>query len=296
MPKTRAHHHLRPARQGAFPAVPRLLAAALGSRASSFCRRGPPRRDVLRSSGSARSSKNREVTAILAENSDLRSRAALTNARLESLEKQLAEFEDRTRRLSIVAGLSAVRDPGTGGVGGLTAAPIDPAASVGHGPERGRPPRSAPLVAPPARREAARAAGRPARPHADDRAGRRRPDGRLRPARPTPSPGHPEFHPGIDISTPAGQPRRRPGVRHRREGRLGQGLRPLRPDRPRLRRDHPVRAPPGGARRRGPARQARRPRRPRRLHGPLDRARTSTTRCTSTASRSNPLDYVLNAF
>ena len=74
--------------------------------------------------------KHREVTAILAENSDLRTRATLTNARLESLEKQLAEFEDRTRRLSIVAGLSAVRDPGMGGVGGLTAAPIDPSASA----------------------------------------------------------------------------------------------------------------------------------------------------------------------
>jgi len=77
--------------------------------------------------------RNREVTAILAENSDLRSRAATTNARLETLEKQLAEFEDRTRRLSIVAGLSAVRDPGTGGVGGLTAAPIDPSGSADSG-------------------------------------------------------------------------------------------------------------------------------------------------------------------
>jgi hypothetical protein len=34
--------------------------------------------------------KNTEVTAILAENSDLRSRAALTNARLETIEKMLA--------------------------------------------------------------------------------------------------------------------------------------------------------------------------------------------------------------
>jgi len=77
--------------------------------------------------------RNREVTALLAENSDLRSRAALTNTRLESIEKMLADFEDRTRRLSIVAGLSAVRDPGTGGVGGLTAVPVDPADSVDSG-------------------------------------------------------------------------------------------------------------------------------------------------------------------
>jgi murein DD-endopeptidase MepM/ murein hydrolase activator NlpD len=77
--------------------------------------------------------RNREVTAILAENSDLRSRAALTNTRLESIEKMLADFEDRTRRLSIVAGLSAVQDPGTGGVGGLTAVPVNPADSVESG-------------------------------------------------------------------------------------------------------------------------------------------------------------------
>jgi len=77
--------------------------------------------------------KKSQVTAILAENSDLRSRAALTNTRLETIEKMLAEFEDRTRRLSIVAGLSAVRDPGFGGVGGLTAMPVNPADSADSG-------------------------------------------------------------------------------------------------------------------------------------------------------------------
>ncbi len=125
--------------------------------------------------------RSREVSAILAENSDLRSRAASTNARLESLEKQLAEFEDRTRRLSIVAGLSAVRDPGTGGVGGLTAAPIDAAASADSGLREASRRGALALFAPSARREPSRDAGRPARPHPDDRSRRRRPDRRLRP-------------------------------------------------------------------------------------------------------------------
>lgn len=69
--------------------------------------------------------KNREVSALAAENQDLRGRTKALNAKLESLEKLLAEFEERTRRLSIVAGLSGVQDPGTGGVGGLTALPAD---------------------------------------------------------------------------------------------------------------------------------------------------------------------------
>jgi len=77
--------------------------------------------------------RNREVSALLAENQDLRTRARDLNGKLESLEKQLAEFEEKTRRLSIVAGLSAIRDPGTGGVGGLSAVPLDAAASVESG-------------------------------------------------------------------------------------------------------------------------------------------------------------------
>ncbi len=71
--------------------------------------------------------KNREVTSLVAENQDLRGRTKSLNAKLESLEKVLAEFEERTRRLSIVAGLSGSPDPGTGGVGGLTALPADDA-------------------------------------------------------------------------------------------------------------------------------------------------------------------------
>jgi len=74
--------------------------------------------------------RNREFSAIVAENQDLRTRARELNGKLEGLEKQLTEFEEKTRRLSIAAGLSAVHDPGTGGVGGLSAIPLDATASV----------------------------------------------------------------------------------------------------------------------------------------------------------------------
>jgi murein DD-endopeptidase MepM/ murein hydrolase activator NlpD len=71
--------------------------------------------------------KNREVSTLVAENQDLRGRTRVLNQKLESLEKLLAGFEERTRRLSIVAGLSGTHDPGTGGVGGLTALPAEDA-------------------------------------------------------------------------------------------------------------------------------------------------------------------------
>lgn len=69
--------------------------------------------------------KNREVSTLAAENQDLRGRTKTLNAKLESLEKLLADFEERTRRLSVVAGLSGILDPGTGGVGGLTTMPVE---------------------------------------------------------------------------------------------------------------------------------------------------------------------------
>jgi len=71
--------------------------------------------------------KNREASTLQAENQDLRGRTKTLNAKLESLEKLLAEFEERTRRLSVVAGLSGLQDPGTGGVGGLSTLPADDA-------------------------------------------------------------------------------------------------------------------------------------------------------------------------
>jgi murein DD-endopeptidase MepM/ murein hydrolase activator NlpD len=77
--------------------------------------------------------RNREVSAIVQQNQDLRSRATLLHGKLEAIEKQLSDFEERTRRLSIVVGLSGVQDSGTGGVGGLTAAPLDAAAALEPG-------------------------------------------------------------------------------------------------------------------------------------------------------------------
>jgi murein DD-endopeptidase MepM/ murein hydrolase activator NlpD len=74
--------------------------------------------------------KSREVSTILAENRDLRTRAQALNTRLETIEKQLTDFEEKTRRLSIVAGLSATQNSGTGGVGGALAAAPDPGASA----------------------------------------------------------------------------------------------------------------------------------------------------------------------
>ncbi len=78
---------------------------------------------------------NREVSALVEQNRDLRGRTKTLNAKLETLEKSLAEFEERTRKLSIVAGLSGVQDPGTGGVGGLTAVSLDPSVRAEAGLE-----------------------------------------------------------------------------------------------------------------------------------------------------------------
>lgn len=71
--------------------------------------------------------RNRDFSAVVAENRDLRGRTAQLHEKLERVERSLAEFEERTRRLSIVAGLTSVHDAGTGGVGGLTSLPLDPA-------------------------------------------------------------------------------------------------------------------------------------------------------------------------
>lgn len=76
---------------------------------------------------------NRDASAMAAENRDLRSRASRLNSKLETVEKQLVEFEERTRRLAIVAGLSAVNDAGLGGVGGLVSLPQDSGASAETG-------------------------------------------------------------------------------------------------------------------------------------------------------------------
>ena len=77
--------------------------------------------------------KNREMSAMAEENKSLRDRTTLLSGKLETIEKQLTEFEERTRRLAIVAGLTGVHDSGSGGVGGLGAIPVDPATSSADG-------------------------------------------------------------------------------------------------------------------------------------------------------------------
>ncbi len=78
---------------------------------------------------------SRELSALVAQNRDLRTRAQDLNSKLEGLEKQLAAFEERTRKLSIVAGLSHLQESGTGGAGGLTALPLDSTAASEIGVE-----------------------------------------------------------------------------------------------------------------------------------------------------------------
>jgi len=67
--------------------------------------------------------RDREYRLAMAENARLRSSAAELHGRLDGITRQLSEFEARTRRLAIVAGLS---DSAKGGVGG----PSAPAASL----------------------------------------------------------------------------------------------------------------------------------------------------------------------
>jgi murein DD-endopeptidase MepM/ murein hydrolase activator NlpD len=68
-------------------------------------------------------SRDREYRQAMAENARLRSSAAELHGKLDGITRQLSEFEARTRRLAIVAGLS---DAARGGVGG----PVAPAASL----------------------------------------------------------------------------------------------------------------------------------------------------------------------
>ncbi|MFI5180334.1 MAG: M23 family metallopeptidase [Thermoanaerobaculia bacterium] len=146
---------------------------------------------------------NREYSALVAANQDLRARARDLNGKLESLEKQLTEFEEKTRRLSIAAGLSAVNDPGTGGVGGLAAIPLDATASVELGMSEAR--RRSGLLSSrleTVERKLSLQADRLAlTPTLAPSAGLLTAGFGLRN---DPFTGQREFHTGIDISTPAG--------------------------------------------------------------------------------------------
>jgi len=62
--------------------------------------------------------RDRRYRATLAENARLKSSAEKMTTRLTDLSRKLDDFEDRTRKLAIVAGLPALADNGRGGTGG----------------------------------------------------------------------------------------------------------------------------------------------------------------------------------
>jgi murein DD-endopeptidase MepM/ murein hydrolase activator NlpD len=72
---------------------------------------------------------DREYRFAMAENARLRSTAADLHQRLDGISKQMSDFEARTRRLSIVAGLT---DSARNGVGGPGIAPGTPASDWGR--------------------------------------------------------------------------------------------------------------------------------------------------------------------
>ena len=62
--------------------------------------------------------RDRRYRATLAENARLKTSAEKMTTRLTDLSRQLDDFEERTRKLAIVAGLPALADNGRGGTGG----------------------------------------------------------------------------------------------------------------------------------------------------------------------------------
>jgi len=63
--------------------------------------------------------RDRQFQATLRENERLKSSAEKMTSRLAQLSRKLDDFEERTRKLAIVAGMPALADGGRGGVGGL---------------------------------------------------------------------------------------------------------------------------------------------------------------------------------
>jgi murein DD-endopeptidase MepM/ murein hydrolase activator NlpD len=80
-------------------------------------------------------SRDRRYRATLAENARLKTSAEKMTTRLTDLSRKLDDFEERTRRLAIVAGLPALADNGRGGTGGALP---DAASGVMDLQERGR--------------------------------------------------------------------------------------------------------------------------------------------------------------
>lgn len=67
--------------------------------------------------------RDRQYRATIAENARLKSSAEKMTTRLSELSRKLDDFEERTRKLAIVAGLPALADNGRGGVGGALLEP-----------------------------------------------------------------------------------------------------------------------------------------------------------------------------
>ena len=79
--------------------------------------------------------RDRRYRATLAENSRLKTSAEKMTTRLSALSRRLDDFEERTRKLAIVAGLPALADGGRGGTGGAVPDSASGAADI---QERGR--------------------------------------------------------------------------------------------------------------------------------------------------------------
>ena len=122
------HDHFRAARAGPIPQahdlVPVPRARRRFRRGSSFW---PPSPSPGPTSRSARS--DREYRFALAENARLRSTTADLHQRLDGISRRMSDFEARTRRLAIVAGLT---DSARQGVGGPGLAPETAAADFGN--------------------------------------------------------------------------------------------------------------------------------------------------------------------
>ena len=77
----------------------------------------------------ASSRQDRRYRQALEENERLRSTAAALHSRIDGISRQLSDFEARTKRLAIVAGLT---DSVAGGVGGPGAAPLGTPGDLGQ--------------------------------------------------------------------------------------------------------------------------------------------------------------------
>jgi murein DD-endopeptidase MepM/ murein hydrolase activator NlpD len=139
----------------------------------------------------ASAAKDREFRATAAENARLKNDTAALNKRLEGLSQQIASFEDRARRLAVVAGLPQTQ-PGSGGPSVSAGTDLEARSALLSGTfdelesqidRRKSVILSTPTVA-------------PVEGLLNSGFGVRR----------DPFHGNPAFHAGLDISTPTGQP------------------------------------------------------------------------------------------